>query len=115
MKVSHFDVCVPGYERLRCQDEIILTTPVWNGATAEDLREGFLTCIQCVCWAEDFIYSAAPKAVEEFYQDFLKPAFDRHPNPFSLEEAPEEDPDGDVEGCLAFLYLELDPVAGLAG
>ncbi len=106
MKVSNFDVCVPGYERLRTPLEIILTSPIGPESTAEEIRDGFLDCVRCICWEDAFIYDEAPKAVEDFYEKHLRPAFAVRPNPFHLEAALVDDED--PAGVLAFLYLELE-------
>lgn len=103
--VSSFDVCVPGFERLRNRNEFILTAPISAETMLPDLLESFEADIQCCDRFDGFDYDEARRVVRDYLNSTL--ASLRWPNPFNLEAGR-----GDIgldegdEGCTAFMYIE---------
>lgn len=96
--VNSFDVCVPGYERLRSQDEFILATPIAHDSDLDQLVSELKQDIQSCERFAGFDYDAARKAVDDWVVG-AKPLF-AQPNPFDLETA-----DYGEEDNLVTLYL----------
>src|ERR1700722_20163054 len=83
-QINTFDVCTQGFERLRNQDEFILTAIVESDTSADSIREQWLENIQCCDRGDDFDYQDAKDVVEIFWKRNIAPLFSK-PNPFNLE------------------------------
>ena len=64
-EVTTFDVCMPGFERLRNRDEFILVASVWYGMSKYDLLDQFNSGIQGCARPDDFDYDVVRKLVAE--------------------------------------------------
>lgn len=102
-EITTFDVCTPGFERLRNRDEFILVASVWHGMSKSDLTEQFIADIQAVEREDDFDYDAARVAVTEYLADVKMASV------LCYVDEPELDEDGEPEldegGLSAFLYM----------
>lgn len=102
MRVTTFDVCVPGMERLRSQSEFILLAYLQPSTTGGNIREQWLDDLQVCERPDGFNYDAARQAIESAVKDYVRPAFRRKRwNPFSVPRAADSD-----DGCAAYLFIE---------
>lgn len=69
MHVTSYDICVPGFERLRNNTEILLPIIVSNETSAESIREAMADEIQAVMQENDFDYDAAEAALAAFWTE----------------------------------------------
>lgn len=99
MHLSSFDVCVPGFERLRSQDEFILATPITAEMATGDIHNALNDDLQCCARENDFDYNRARDIIDDFCR-----SFNAH-NPFNLEPTPPYSEDED-SCCYLFLYIE---------
>ncbi len=65
-EVTTFDVCQPGYERLRSTSEFILVGYIERRTSKRDLTNQFEADIQACERPVDFDYGAARKAVRSY-------------------------------------------------
>lgn len=107
-KVTTFDVCVSGSERLRTYEEFILAASIDAETDSADLLEQWISEIDACGRPDDFDFDAAHEAVSSYYEEKIKPLFARKSNPFSLDpRSVEENESFEGDGCYAFLYVQV--------
>ena len=94
-EVTTFDVCMPGFERLRNRDEFILVASVWYGMSKDDLLEQFNSDIQACERPDDFDYDAVRKLVTETVANAR--TVDVLLHYIDIEQ--------EMEGCNAYLFI----------
>lgn len=102
-KVTTFDVCVPGMERMKNIDEWIISAPVVIGMSLPDIRQALFDDVR---HAPDWIdQQRMREAVDACYQDILD-ALGPHKaignNPFDLEPDHGDEID---ECCQVFMFV----------
>ena len=101
-EVTTFDVCMPGFERLRNRDEFILVASVWYGMSKLVLLEQFNSDIQVCARPDDFDYAAIRKLVTEIIVASAS-SVPRYIDPPKVDDADVDDIEH--EGCKAYLYI----------
>lgn len=66
MRVTTFDVCQPGFERMRSQSEFILLAYPRAGDTPAQLRDEWKADLQSCARPDGFDYDAALAAIDAF-------------------------------------------------
>ena len=94
MRLTSYDVCVQGFERLRSRSEFILAIPVAAGMTADEVRDELNSDLQCCDRGPGFDWNAARAVIDAFVADLKPGAFDH------IEARDEDD-----EPCYLFLYI----------
>ena len=103
-EVTAFDVCVPGFERLRNRDEFILVASVWYGMSKDDLLKQFNSNIQVCIRPDDFDYDAVRKLVAETVANARTVDVLSYIDPPKVDDA-DVDIEQEMEGCKAYLYI----------
>lgn len=105
--IQTFDVCMSGNERLRNNQEFILTASIGADSTPDSLAEQWLDDIQACARDDDFDFNAARVVVENFVAAKLRPlwALSKDGNPFALDSG-EDDEDDAGALCTAYLFIE---------
>ena len=108
-EVTTFDVCRPGFERLRNRDEFILVASVWYGMSKLVLLEQFNYDIQACERPDDFDYDAIRKLVTETMANVRMVDVLRYIDPPKVVDDADVDDIDDIEqemeGCKAYLYI----------
>ena len=104
-EVTTFDVCMPGFERLRNRDEFILVASVWYGMSKLALLEQFNSYIQVCARPDDFDYDAIRKLVTETMANVSMVDVLRYIDPPRVDDADVDDIEQEMEGCKAYLYI----------
>ena len=105
-EVTTFDVCMPGFERLRNRDEFILVASVWYGMSKDDLLEQFNSDIQACERPDDFDSDAIRKLVTETVANVRMVDVLYHlDSPKVVDDADVDDIEQEMEGCKAYLYI----------
>lgn len=96
--LNSYDICVPGFERLREQSEFMLVVPVGPTDNRGYVYHALLADLTCCDRGDGFDYFGAKAMLKEAFgnPDKLGELFDA-----SLEPVPE-----DGEGCNLYLYCE---------
>lgn len=102
--LSSFDVCAPGFERLRSYSEFILSAPIYTASTLNEIVKALGDDIQACMRPDHFDYDAARAVVEELRAQ-LTPLFERGANPFDLEDVANNTGLDECEPCYLFLYV----------
>lgn len=103
-EIASFDVCMPGFERMRSASEFILVASVQYGMSKDDLIGAFNDDLQSCMRPDDFDYGGAREVVRA-YVNGLDMA-----QVLQYIDAP-KDPEADIdiveelEGCNAYLYI----------
>lgn len=100
MRVTTFDVCQPGFERLRNHSEIILLAYPRKGDTPGSLLEELKADLQRGEWGEGLDYDAARAALDAWFDDNARRLV------VECEAAP---PSSEDEELTAFVYLDVRP------
>lgn len=103
-EVTTLDVCVQGFERLRSNSEFILNAYPDRTTTPAEVVEEFLRDIDSCSRPDDFDYSAARNAVNDYFATggLGRLAAELNGVSWGEEPAPEDD---DGNGIIAFLYV----------
>lgn len=96
-EVTTFDVCQPGFERLRNQDEFLLVASVQNDTTRDAMIQQFIEDLQACDRPAGFDYDACRTAIRDCCQDINMTYVLAY-----VEPATEEDEEA---GCTAYLYI----------
>ena len=100
-RVTTFDICVPGFERMRSQNETIVACYVNGFFNADEFLSGWLEDARL----NDECDSDFVETIREYHSRAVVPYFERYGvNPFDLEY-PSEDEDMD-DGVCAYLFIE---------
>lgn len=99
-KVTTFDVCVSGFERLRNRDEFILLAYPHPAATADELAEEWIRDIQSCAREDGFDYDSAYACVTAWARDPANVA--RVRSVCADLEPPDENEESELN---AYLYL----------
>lgn len=97
--ITTFDVCVPGFERLRSNAEFILVASVWPDMSHQDLQTAWLDDMQSCDRPDNFDFDAVRTLVTNFAAsinmkralEYVEPSFD----------------DDSGEGCHAYLFIRV--------
>lgn len=97
-RVTSWDICVQGFERLRSYTETLLAVPLSPDMTMENIKEALVEDLQICERPEGFNYNKARNVLTNFVER-LQPRY-KETNPFDVEEGPKDNP------VYLFVYLE---------
>ena len=97
--VTTFDVCVPGFERLRSQSEFILVAAVWPDMSRQELIDGFEDDLQACGRSDGFRYGECRDVIRGYLADVSM-------RRVLLYVEPADDDGGG--GCSAYLCIKDD-------
>ena len=106
--VTSFDVCQPGFERLRSNSEFLLVGHVEHNTSREDLRSQFMSDIQACERPDSFDYDAARKVVTDYLAsvDMVRALmYVEAPVTEDEDGEPVESDEDEESGCSAYLYI----------
>lgn len=83
--IETFDVCAPGFERMRNRNEFILAATINCDTEASSLLSEWLDDIQSCDRFDNFDYDEAKRVVTDYYSSVVAPLFAKRKNPFNLD------------------------------